>query len=63
MIKAQNSLEAIFVILSASVLATLILASLFILNPQLTSIIFFSILIIYLLIVKNIQKNFLKIQK
>ena len=63
MIKAQNSLEAIFVILSASVLATLILASLFILNPQLTTIIFFSILIIYLLIVKNIQKKLLKNSK
>ena len=63
MIKAQNSIEAFFVILSASVLATLILASLFILNPQLTLIIFLSILIIYLLIVKTIQKKLLKNSK
>ena len=63
MIKAQNSIEAFFVILSASVLATLILASLFILNPQLTLIIFLSILIIYLLIVKTIQTKLLKNSK
>lgn len=63
MIKAQNSIEAFFVILSASVLATLILASLFILNPQLTLIVFLSILIIYLLIVKTIQTKLLKNSK
>tara|TARA_B100000242_G_scaffold145628_1_gene103809 strand:- start:1755 stop:3077 length:1323 start_codon:yes stop_codon:yes gene_type:complete len=63
MIKTQNSLESLFVILSASVLAFLILVSLLILNPQLTLIIFLSIFIIYLLIVKNIQSKLLKNSK
>ncbi len=63
MIKAQNSLEALFVILSSSALATLILVSLLILNPQLTSIIFLSILIIYLLIIKTVQAKLLKNSK
>ena len=63
LIKAQNSLESLFVILSASILSIFILISLIFINPELTSIIFISILIIYLLIVKNIQSKLLRNSK
>tara|TARA_B100000886_G_scaffold340036_1_gene307576 strand:+ start:1609 stop:3381 length:1773 start_codon:yes stop_codon:yes gene_type:complete len=63
LIKAQNSLESLFVILSATILSIFILISLIFINPELTFIIFLSILIIYLLIVKNIQSKLLRNSK
>ena len=63
MIKAQNSLEALLIIFSGSILTILILISLLIVNAQVTLIIFTCIFIIYLLIIKNIQSKLLKNSK
>ena len=63
MIKAQNSLECLFQLLSSSILTILILITLLIVNPELTIIIFLTISSIYLLIVKNLQSKLLKNSK